>query len=161
MSAPFGDPLRQRRSSEGRGCSQRHSESLKGSRGCSSVTRHLHVQAAPVRPDLHSRAAGSPWALGRGAHWLVSPIPHLAPLCRMVNGDTERPVPGRRSAWTGKWRPSSGKGHGFRAVHLLPGPGNMHVFGSGCVLGAGLGLYTQAASRHGLVTWCLTGPMYR
>lgn len=118
---------------EGRWCSQSHSGSLRGSWGWSSATGHCPGQAAPVRSELHFRAAGrvSLGPLGKGAgsnggggKLFVPPAPQSvsAPLPRMVSGGTERPVPGRRFAWTGKWGPGGASGHDSRASLSAPWP---------------------------------------
>ena len=91
--------------------------------------------------------------MGTGRAGGPAPTPQSvwAPLPRMASGGTERPVPGRRSAWTGKWRPGGGKGHGFSSVStpcLLPAPGNSPVFGAA----PGLGVYIQTVSGLGFMT---------
>lgn len=136
---------------------------VRGSWGWNSGTGHCAVQTALVQPEVRFRTAGRvslgplgeegrrQWGLGELVV-LCPPQSVWAPLPRMASGGTEKPVPGRRSAWTGKWRPvGGGRGHGVSSVSapcLLPASGNSPVFGAA----PGLGLYIWAVSGLGLMT---------
>lgn len=142
-----------------------------GSRGCSSETRPFPVWvalpwAAPVRPELHVRAAGPPralvggqttvmWAqeLGGGHKPLVWPAAQSVPasLPRMASGAIERLVPGRRSGWTGECRWWEGtRVQGCPPAPRAPGTGSASPVLPLCwALGWGLHVHTALrASGH-------------